>query len=132
MRIKDNPGNTGDWSDLVTTVDTDAPHISGFNISPLAFSPNDDGVLDVIAVSATISDVNPVTWEICVRCDVTGPLVVTTSGSGETIAWPWDGSGEQGDDDHTVVLPATDSIRLWTIANGSVVDTASPSYATLR
>jgi len=135
VRARDAVGNLSPWSAPVsTTVDTEAPLITDFQVTPSAFSPNGDGVLEVISVTATISDANPATWTIGVHQGVTGggPLVAGTEGQGATVAWTWDGSGNQGDGDHTVVLTATDSTDLWTTAEAPVLLDTTPPSVTIR
>ena len=133
VRARDAVGNLSPWSVPVsTTVDTEAPLITDFEVTPSAFSPNGDGVREVISVTATISDTNPVTWEIGVWREADGRLVAGTEGQGATVAWTWDGSGNQGDGDHRVVLTATDSTDLWTTVEALVLLDTTPPTVTLH
>jgi flagellar hook assembly protein FlgD len=100
--------------------------------APTAFSPNGDGILDTITLSATLSE--PSDWELAILAPGGAP-VATQRGSGSTAAASWNGTSggaRVADGTYTWRVTATDA---WgngpAVRSGAVaVDTTPPVLTT--
>ncbi|HJR44814.1 MAG TPA: tandem-95 repeat protein, partial [Actinomycetota bacterium] len=126
-------------TDTCTDVDppppATAPAVSSMDVSSSVFSPNGDGKLDELVVSASMSEV--ANWEFSVAPEITAFLagaapIYSVSGEGTSMTESWDGRTSSGDvaPDGTYVWTLTATNRRgveMTPATGQIeIDTTAP------
>jgi flagellar hook assembly protein FlgD len=80
--------------------------VSNLSVTPLYFSPNNDGVQDTTTISAT-SSFDGASWTLSIK-NSSGTVVGSASGSATpNLSYTWNG-GSQGDGVYTLVLTVTD------------------------
>ena len=116
-----------------------SPLLETFEASATSFSPNDDGTLDSLVLTALVGDVSGAAWEIRID-NAEGETVISWSGSSEdstqSIEIEWNGhysSGDLANDGaYEAVITATDPHGYAATSSlPVVVDTLAPSLKQL-
>lgn len=113
LTATDDAGNSTVVAPGVVTLDTGAPTIAELTVSPTPFSPNADGVRDLVVVSATVADPwGPVDWTVSIATTQGDPLWSYT-GTGGQVSVSWDGRDEDAftvpDGVYVVAVSASDN-----------------------
>ena len=106
LQVRTTDGATAGFmtaTDLVPR-DSQAPIVSGLPAAT-SFTPNGDGVADVLTLRGTLTE--PASWTVRIR-DGDGAVVDTTTGSGPAISVDWDGQTTGG--------PAPEAVYRWSLS----------------
>jgi len=114
------------------TIDTTPPVLAGAAVNRTLFSPNGDGRLDDLTLTATAT--GAVRWQVAVAplaAGVPGTTVRTITGTGAAVSATWDGRGDGGavlpDGAYRLTLTATDAAgNAASLTFDVTLDTAPP------
>ena len=91
--------------------DTIPPAITGSTVSAAVFSPNGDGRQDSTTISVTVTGLIRYGWVVEPFFDsIAGAPIVQGSADGESVAYTWDGRGQDG----TAAPDGTYRVTVWT------------------
>ncbi|HVT18587.1 MAG TPA: FlgD immunoglobulin-like domain containing protein [Thermoanaerobaculia bacterium] len=104
--------------------------ISSLAVTPLYFSPNNDGVQDTATVTATISFDDG--WTLRIK-NASGVVVRTATGTGGSMAYVWDGKDSGGasapDGVYTLEVTATVGTTTAVASTAVTLDNTPPAVA---